>query len=142
MAGVVLVLRWAKFRRRLWQGSLLGWAVIAMLAALMVSVVGSIKPAFSFTIWLQLLGLLLLIALLPRLLAGDPNVLGWTLRILLTASVLGTAIAVIAIYIWHPLLSYLRPVDTPTAYHSALRLKSCGAVTPCLAPSCCGRGFV
>jgi hypothetical protein len=101
---------------------------------LLVSVIGSIKPAFSFTIWLQLTGLILLVAALPLLLAEDRKLFAWTFRILRVMALLGSAIAVISVYIWPPLLGYVRPVDTPTADQSARRLKSYGAVMPCLAP--------
>ena len=141
LSSVLLVSSWARLRRRIWQGGALGWVIVAMLAVLLVSVAGSVKPAFSFTIWLQLAGLILLIAALPLLLAQNSRLFAWTLRILLAASLLGTVIAVVSIYLWPPLLGYVRPVDAPTAYHSALRLKSYGAVMPCLAPVLLWAGF-
>ena len=141
LCAVVLLLSWPRFWPRIWQGSALAAAMVGMLAVLLVSVIGSIKPAFSFTIWLQLAGLILLVAALPLVLTEDRKLFDWTLCILLAMGLLGSAVVVVSIYVWPPLLGYLRPVDSPTAYHAALRLKSYGAVMPCLAPVLVWAGF-
>ncbi|HEY7609097.1 MAG TPA: O-antigen ligase family protein [Alphaproteobacteria bacterium] len=141
MVAVLIAFAEPEQRRRLWPGSALGWAIAVMLSVQLLSAIFSIKLGFSLTIWLQLAGLLLLTGSLPHFLAEGPDLLPWTLRILVTASVVCTAIAVISIFMWPPLLGYVRPVDTPTAYFSALRLKSYGAVMPCLAPVLLWAGF-
>lgn len=144
IGGLTLFLiRWPHVGQRLarWKRDPLAVALGAMLTLWLVSVALSIKPGFSAAIWLQVLGLLLLIALLPSVLAEIPANRDLALKALVAASFAGSAIAVISIYLWPPLLSYVRPVDTPLSYHSALRLKSYAAVMPCLAPVVLWAGF-
>ncbi len=141
MAAVVLLSSKPEQRAEIWRGGTLSWAIVAMLSIMLPSVIVSIKPGFSLAIWLQLAGLLLLTACLPVFLTERRDAFDWTLRALLVMSLIGAAIAVISIFIWPPLLGLVRPVDTPSAYHSALRLKSYGAVMPCLAPVLLWAGF-
>lgn len=137
IGGLTLFLvRWPQIGRclTLWKRDALALATGAMLALWLVSVAVSIKPGFSAAIWSQAAGLMLLVALLPPLLAEVPANRDLALKALVAASCASIGIAAISIHLWPPLLGYVRPVDTPLAHDSALRLKSYAAVMPCLAP--------
>jgi len=110
-------------------------ALAVMFVLWLASVAGSIKPGFSLAIWFQVLGLMLFVACLSAVLAENPALHRWTLRVLLVMAVIGSAIAAISLQLWPQILGYVRPVrfdgniSTPVAY-----LKSYAAVMPCLAP--------
>lgn len=134
-----IVVGWTVREHRLrallaWRHDALGIALIAMLVAWLATVPGSIKFGFSLAIWFQAAGLMLLASTLPRLLVDDAATFRLVLRTFVVASLLGCALAAVSIFVWPPTLSYVRPVDTPTPYYAALRLKAYAAVMPCLAP--------
>ncbi|MCW5773497.1 MAG: hypothetical protein KIT16_17780, partial [Rhodospirillaceae bacterium] len=64
-------------------------ALVAMFALWLASVAVSIKPGFSFAIWLQVLGLVLFVVAVKAVLAESPALHRWTLRILLAMGVAG-----------------------------------------------------
>jgi O-antigen ligase len=110
-------------------------ALALMFAVWLASVPGSLKPGFSLAIWLQVVGLVFFVACLAAVLAENPALHRWALRVLIAMAVVGGAIAAISLLYWPRLLEFVRPVKfggsitTPVAY-----LKSYGAVMPCLAP--------
>jgi len=75
-------------------------ALAAMFLAWLPSVAGSLKPGFSFAIWLQVVGLVVLVPTLAAILAEDAALYRWTLRVLLTMAVIGCAIAAISLLVW------------------------------------------
>lgn len=116
-------------------------ALAVMFALWLPAAAGSLKPGFSLAIWFQVLGLMLFVACLGRLLAENPGLHRWTLRVLLATAVIGCAIAAASLLVWPKLLEYVRPVTiggnvTPIHY-----LKSYAAVMPCLAPVLLWAGF-
>lgn len=116
-------------------------ALVAMFALWLPSVAGSLKPGFSLAIWFQVLGLMLFIACLARLLAENPGLHRWTLRVLLAMTVIGCAIAAASLLLWPQLLEYVRPVKIGGAVTPVHYLKSYAAVMPCLAPILLWAGF-
>jgi len=64
-------------------------ALVVMFALWLPSVAGSLKPGFSLAIWFQVLGLVLFVACLSRILAENPKLHHWTLRVLLAMAVIG-----------------------------------------------------
>jgi O-antigen ligase len=116
-------------------------ALAAMFALWLPAVAFSLKPGLSLAVWLQVLGLVLLIACLARALGERPELHRWTLRVLLAAAVTGGAIAAGSLLVWPKLLEFVRPVTiggnvTPVHY-----LKSYAAVMPPLAPILVWAGF-
>lgn len=109
-------------------------ALVAMFVAWLPSVAGSLKPGFSFAIWLQVVGLVVLVPTLAAILAEDAGLYRWTLRVLLTMAVIGGAIAAISLLVWPQLLEYVRPITVTSRAMPINYLKSYGAVMPCLAP--------
>lgn len=116
-------------------------ALAAMFALWLPSIAGSLKPGFSLAIWFQVLGLMLFVACLARLLAENPGLHRWTLRVLLAMAVIGCAIAAASLRVWPQLLEYVRPVKIGGALMPVNYLKSYAAVMPCLAPILLWAGF-
>ena len=116
-------------------------ALAVMFALWLPSVAGSLKPGFSLAIWFQVLGLVLFVACLSALLAENPGLHRWTLRVLLAMGVIGCAIAAISLTLWPKLLEFVRPVTLTTAATPVNYLKSYAAVMPCLAPVLLWAGF-
>ena len=116
-------------------------ALVVMFAIWLASVAGSIKPGFSLAIWFQVLGLVLFVACLSAVLAENPGLHRWTLRVLLAMAVIGTAIAAISLQLWPKLLEFVRPVTLTNAISPVNYLKSYAAVMPCLAPVLLWAGF-
>lgn len=116
-------------------------ALAVMFALWLPSVAGSLKPGFSLAIWFQVLGLVLFVACLSALLAENPGLHRWTLRVLLAMAVIGCAIAAISLTLWPKLLELVRPVTLTSAATPVNYLKSYAAVMPCLAPVLLWAGF-
>lgn len=116
-------------------------ALAVMFALWLPSVAGSIKPGFSLAIWFQVLGLMLFVPCLGTLLAENPGLHRWTLRVLLAMAVIGCAIAAISLTVWPKMLELVRPVTLTSAATPVNYLKSYAAVMPCLAPVLLWAGF-
>lgn len=116
-------------------------ALAVMFALWLPAVAGSLKPGFSFAIWLQVLGLILLASCLARVLGESPALHRWTLRVMVAMSVAGCAIAAGSLLVWPQLLEYVRPVKIGGAVTPIHYLKSYAAVMPCLTPLLLWAGF-
>jgi O-antigen ligase len=116
-------------------------ALVVMFALWLPSVAGSLKPGFSLAIWFQVLGLVLFVACLSRILAENPKLHHWTLRVLLAMAVIGCAIAAISLTLWPQLLQFVRPVTLTQSITPVSYLKSYAATMPCLAPVLLWAGF-
>jgi O-antigen ligase len=116
-------------------------ALAVMFALWLPAAASSLKPGFSLALWFQVLGLMLFIACLGRVLAENPGLHRWTLRVLLTMAVIGGAIAAAALELWPKLLEYVRPVTIAGTVTPVHYLKSYAAVMPPLAPVLLWAGF-